>query len=214
MSNRETLERDAAGNVVKMQRFDAKGNLTYTHVTEWEGGRIARKTSYDPAGNQTASFAYAYDARGNNTEGTWFGFDRGVLMRAEFVYDDQDRLIEKTHFGTGSVATNKTYQTFDAAGRLAVSKYYEAWPDCAPVYTFYKYDESGFTVKSTTEDEDHRVLHYEVMTPNELHKVAEYTSFDGEGKPVYTYKYYYDKDGNKIRTERYDGEGNLVSTQL
>ena len=68
-------------------------------------------------------------------------------------------------------------------------------------------------MKSSTEDETHHILHYELLTPNEFHKVAEYTSYDGDGKPVYTYRYYYDKDGNKLKAERYDGEGNLVSTE-
>ena len=211
--NRERLERDSDGNITKMYRYNAKGELTYTHVSDWEDGRIIRKTSYDSNGNMTASFPYVYDDRGNNTEGTWFVFNKGVLMKAEFVYDDKDQMIERIHFGTESIATNKTFQTFDEKGRLAISKYYEAWPDCAPVYTYYEYDDTGFTLKSTTEDENHHILHYEVLTPNEFNKVAEYTSYDGDGKPVYTYRYYYDEDGNKIKAERYDGEGNLVSTE-
>ena len=212
--NRERVERDADGNITKLYRYDAKGELTYTHVSDWEDGRIIRKTSYDSSGNMTASFPYVYDHRGNNTEGTWFVYNKGVLMKAEFVYDDKDQMIERTHFGTESIATNKTFQTFDEKGRLAVSKYYEAWPDCAPVYTYCEYDDTGFKLKSITEDENHHILHYELLTPNEFNKVAEYTSYDGDGKPVYTYKYYYDEDGNTTKRERYAGEGNLVSTEF
>ena len=37
----------------------------------------------------------------------------------------------------------------------------------------------------------------------------EYTSYNAEGKPDYTYKYIYDENGKKIREERYNGEGVL-----
>ncbi len=214
MANKDVVEKDKDGNVIRMQRFDAEGKLLFTHESEWKDGRIVKKTSYDKDGNMTASYDYAYDERGNNTEGTWFVFNRGELMKAEFRYDEKDRLVEITHLGKGSVATNKTYQKFDDQGRLISSEYYGAWPDCAPVFTLSEYDENGFNVKSTTEDENHNVLHYEILTPNEFGKVAEYTSFDGEGKAQYTIRYCYDENGNRIKTERYDGDGKLYSTSI
>ena len=36
MSNREKIERDASGNITKIIRYDAKGNLMFTHVSDWE----------------------------------------------------------------------------------------------------------------------------------------------------------------------------------
>ena len=214
MSNRETIERDPAGNITRMVRYDANGDLMFTHVTDWENGRIVRKTSFDSAGIRTASFDYAYDERGNNTEGTWFVYNRGILMKAAFVYDDKDQVIEKTHFGTGSIASNKTFMKYDDAGRLVYSEYYEALPDCAPVYTYYEYNEDGIATRQTTKDAQHRILHYEVFTPGEFGKISGYTSYDGDGKPVYTYKYYFDEQGKKIKEERYDGSGRLVSSSL
>ena len=214
MANKDVVEKDINGNVVKMQRSDAEGNLIFTHETEWKDGRIAKKTSYDAKGNMTASYDYAYDERGNNTEGTWFVFNKGELMKAEFKYNDKDQLVEITHLGKGSIATNKTFQCFNDEGRVICSEYFEAWPDCAPVFTYSEYDKNGFTVKTRTEDENHKVLHYEVLTPNEFGKVAEYTSYDGENVPQYTIKYYYDENGNKVKTERYDGAGKLYSTSV
>ncbi len=214
MANKDVVEKDKNGNVIKMQRFDAEGKLVFTHETEWKDGRIVKKTSYDKDGNMTASYDYAYDKRGNNTEGSWFVFNNGELMKAEFKYDEKDRPIEVTHLGKGSIATNKTYQTFDDKGRIIVSEYYGAWPDCAPVFTYNEYDESGFNTKSRTEDENHDLLHYEIMTPGKSGKVAEYTSYDKDGKAQYTIKYYYDEKGNRTKTERYDGEGKLYSTSI
>ncbi len=214
MANKDVVEKDRDGNVVRMQRFDAEGKIIFTHVTEWKDGRIAKKSSFDANEKMTASYDYAYDERGNNTEGSWFVFNKGELMKAVFKYDEKDRPIEVTHLGKGSIVTNKTYQSFDEKGRLIVSEYYGAWPDCAPVFTYYEYDENGFNVKSRTEDENHSLLHYEILTPNELGKVAEYTSYDGDGKPVYTIRYYYDENGKRIKTERYDGEGKLQSTSI
>lgn len=212
MSNRELTERDGDGNITKMERYDAEGNLIFTHTSQWQDGRIIRKSSYDRQGNLTACFDYAYDERGNNTEGTWFVYNNGILMKAEFVYDENDRMIERTHLGTGNIATNKTYQQFNEEGQLIRSVYYGAWPDCAPVYTDYEYDENGFNVRTTTRDENQQIQHYEILTPNQFGKVAEYTSYDGEDKPVYTIRYHYDDQGNRIKQERYDGEGNLVSS--
>ena len=214
MANRDIIEKDGNGNVIRMERYDTEDKLMFIHESEWKEGRIIKKTSYDKEGNMTASYDYVYDERGNNTEGTWFIFNRGELMKAVFKYDDKNRLIEKTHLGKGSIATNKTYQTFDGKGRLICSKYYEAWPDCAPVFTVNEYDENGFNVKSQTEDENHNVLHYEVSIPNDLGKVAEYTSFDGKGKALYSIKYYYDEKGNRIKMERYDENGDLYSTEV
>ncbi len=214
MSKRESIERDADGNVTKMIRYDAKGDLLFTHETVWENGRIVRKTSYRPDGSITASFDYAYDERGNNTEGSWFVYNNGTLMKAAFVYDENGLMTEKTHFGTGSIATNKTFMKYREDGKLVLSEYYEVWPDSAPVYTIYEYNEDGFPTRQTTEDAQHNVLYYEVFKPNELGKVAEYTNYGADGKPVYTYKYYYGPDGSTVKTERYDGEGKLVSTSL
>ena len=213
MSNREITERDANGNVTKLTCLDAKGSPIYTHVSDWEDGRLMRKTSYGPGGLKTASFEYAYDERGNNTEGTWFSYSNGVLMKASFVYDENDRVIEKTHHGAGTVATNKTFLTYREDGKLACSEYYGVWPDSAPVYTVREYDENGFCVKSTTEDAQHRVLHYDIYTPAENGKVAEYTNFDADGKQVYRIVYYYDAEGNTVKTERYDADNNLYSVK-
>ena len=214
MSNREVTERDADGNVTRLECYNAKDKLIYTHLSEWKDGRLVRKTSLDAGGAVTGSYDYAYDERGNNTEGTWFGYSDGVLMKAEFVYDDAGRVIEKTHIGKGTVATNKTFMTYDEEGRLVCSEYYGVWPDMAPVFTYREYDASGFVVRSVTEDAQHQLLHYELFRPNHFGKVAEYTSYDAQEKPVYTYKYYFDEEGNKTKTERYDGEGRLVMTSF
>ena len=214
MANKDIVEKDKDGNVTKMQRFDADGNLLFTHESEWKDGRIVKKSSYDKTGIMTASYDYAYDEKGNNTEGSWFVFNGGELMKAEFRYDDEGRLTEITHLGKGSVVTNKTYQSFDDQGRVVCSEYYEAWPDCAPVFTYNEYDENGFNVKSRTEDKNRNVLHYEISTPNEFGKVAEYTSYDGDGKAQYTIRYCYDENGNRTKTERYDKDGKLYSTSV
>ncbi len=212
MSGKNVVERDGDGNVIKEMRYDDKGELIFTHENEWKDGRIVRKTSYDGRGNKTASFEYAYDERGNNTEGTWFVFNDGTLMKAAFVYDGENRVIEKTHFGAGSIAANKTFNSYDEEGRLAVSKYFEVWPDSMPVYTVNEYGEDGLLLESRTEDENRNLLHCERYTYNSFGKISEYTSYDAKGKAIYSYRYYFDEEGNRTRSERYDGEGNLVST--
>ena len=100
----------------------------------------------------------------------------------------------------------------DGEGRLAVSKYFEVWPDSMPVYTVNEYGEDGLLLESRTEDENRDLLHCERYTYNSFGKISEYTSYDANGKALYSYRYYFDEEGNRTRSERYDGEGNLVST--
>ena len=213
MDNRIITECDSEGNIIRENRYDADGNLMYSHISDWQNGRIVRKSSYDGEGNLTASFDYAYDERGNNTEGTWFLSKNGILMKAEFIYDENDRVIEKTHFGSGSLATNKTYNSYDEEGRLVTVKYYGSWPDGEVTYTSREYDDNGFLVKSTTSDGNGNLLNYELYTPNQFGKIDEYTHYDEHDNPVYRIRYHYDEEGNRIMTERYDGEGKLVSQQ-
>lgn len=212
LSDQEYAELDADGNVVKYYRYDAYGKLSYVHETVWEKGRIVKKTSYDGSGNLTASFPYTYDERGNMTTGTWFVYNRGELMLAEYVYDEQDRQIEVTRWGTDSVATNKTFITYNEAGLEFCREYHETWPDSAPVFTYNEYDVTGRVVKTWAEDENREMLWYELYTWTGFGKIDEYTNYDPEGNPNYTYKYYYDENGARTKTERYDGEGNLEST--
>ncbi len=212
MANQDIVERDAAGNVTKQCRYDAKGKLIFTHVSQWENGRLIRKTAYDASGVEIGSFPYEYDERGNNTAAAWFSYKNGRLMRTESVYNDKDQVVEHTRFGAGSVATNKTFREYDDKGRLSHSEYYGAWPDCSPVHTYYFYDETGFKVKERAEDASHQLMHYTIFKPAGSGKIAEYTNYNAEGRPIYTYRFVYDAAGNKIREERYDSEGKLEQT--
>ena len=212
LSDQEFAELDADGNIVKLYRYDSGGKLTYMHETVWEKGRVLSKTSYDGSGNLTASFPYTYDERGNMTTGTWYVYNQGELMLAEYAYDDQDRQVEITHWGTDRVATNKTFVTYNDAGLETCREYYEVWPDSAPLYTCNEYDDGGRKVRTWTEDENHALICYELYTWNDIGKISEYTNYDPEGNVNYTIKYDYDEKGSRTKTERYDAEGNLEST--
>ena len=212
LSDQEYAELDADGNIVKLYRYDAYGKLTFVHETVWEKGRVISKTSYDGSGNLTASFPYTYDERGNMTTGTWYVYNQGELMLAEYAYDELDRKVEVTRWGTDSVATNKTFITYNDAGLEACEEYYGAWPDSAPTFTYYEYDEAGKKVQARAEDGNHALVWFELYTWNDFGKIAEYTNFGPEGNANYTIKYTYDENGNRTKTERFDGEGNLEST--
>ena len=213
MANKIVMEKDADGNVIKEHSYDPKGNLIYTHINEWKNGRIVRKDSYDSNGNKTASFPYEYDENGNNISGTWFNFKNGILMKTRRVFNKMNQVIEQINEGKGTIATNRSIRTYDEKGRLIIDEYYGSWPDMAPVYTINEYDDTDFMTKSTTEDSSHNVVHYSIYKKNEFNKVAEYTDYSAEGKPNYTIKYYFDKLGNRIKSEHYDGKGNLLTTE-
>ena len=61
-------------------------------------------------------------------------------------------------------------------------------------------------------DENHKLQHYEVYSSNGSGKIGGYTSYDADGKALYSYKYYFDAEGNRTKSERYDGSGKLVQT--
>ena len=46
-------------------------------------------------------------------------------MKAAFVYDDENWVIEKTHFGAGSIAANKTFNNYDEEGNRTRSERYD-----------------------------------------------------------------------------------------
>lgn len=213
MGNQTIIERDNNGNIIKECRYDGENNLLYYHISDWKDGKLTHKSSYDSEGRLTGSFDYAYDEKGNNTEGTWFLSKNGVLMKAEFVYDEDGQVIEKTHYGQGSLATNKTFNTYDEEGKLIFVKYYGIWPDGEVTLTTREYDQEGNLIKSTTKDEVGQILNYEIYISNQFGKFDEYTHYNGDGSILYTIKYYYNDEGNRVKTERYDSEGKLVSTQ-
>lgn len=212
MAANEVIERDNQGNIITTRRYDKDGNLVYTHVNEWEDGRMVRKTAYDKDGREIGSYPYEYDEKGNCVAGCWWQSFRGELMKTETVYDENDLAIEHTRFGKGSVATNKTFNSYDEKGRLTCEKYYGVWPDGELVYTYNEYDDNDLRIKTITKDENENTIRTTEFTYNEFGKVADYSDYDGEGKLMATYKYFYDENGVRQRLERYDGEGNLVQS--
>ena len=210
----DVVETDENGHITKLYHYDGEGNLVFTHTQTWENDRIINKKSFDKTGAQTASIDYEYDERGNNTVMSWFFWNTGTLMKVERVYDEYDRMIESTGFGTEIVSTNKTYLEYDDKDgehpkNYYKKTYYPSWPGDRYYVTTFEYNEDGLLSKATTVDKDGAVTSYEIYI-NENGKAMGYTSFNGEGKAQYTYKYVYDENGKKLREERYDGDGNLV----
>ncbi len=212
----DLVETDAEGHVVKLSHYDGDGKLIFVHTQRWENDRIVNKTSFDSKGKQTGSIDYEYDDRGNCTVMGWFFWNSGALMRVERVYDEYDRLIEDTGYGTETVSTNKAYFEYDDKDgehpkKYSKKTYYPNWVNQPNRYSVstYEYDEDGWLTKITTVNQDNELVGYDVYV-NENGKPAGYTSYDGEGKVQYSYKYFYDENGKKIREERYDSEGKLV----
>jgi hypothetical protein len=212
----DVVETDENGHITKLSHYDGEGNLIFVHTQTWENDRIVNKKSFDKNGSQTASIDYEYDERGNCTVMAWFFWNSGALMKVERVYDEYDRLIEDTGWGTENVATNKTFFEYDDKDgehpkKYSKKKYYPNWvnqPNRYSVSTF-EYDSDGLLAKITTVNQDNELVGYDVYT-NENGKPMGYTSYNADGKVNYSYKYIYDENGEKIREERYDSEGKLA----
>jgi hypothetical protein len=209
----DVVEKDENGRIVKLSHFDGDGNLVFVHTTTWDNDRIKNKSSFDKSGNQTASIDYEYDERGNNTVTSWFFWNSGTLMRSESIFDEYDRAVEITNFGTKTVSTNKTYIEYDDKDgehpkKYKKKTYYPSYPGERYNVTTYEYNADGTLDKNVTVDKDGNPVSTDIYTYKDG-LLAEYTSYDAENKPRYTYKYIYDENGKKIREERYNGEGVL-----
>ena len=202
-------EKDDAGHITKIYRYDGEGRLVFTHEQLWENDRLARKTSYNSAGEQTGSYDYKYDDNGNIIESCWYFWSNGILMKSEASYDENNRIIENTNLGSGNVSTNKTFYEYGEDGKLIKKIYHSHWPSDDPYISSYEYNEDGLLLKETR-TRNGEMCDYTVYT-YDGGKMAEYSSYDAEGKVNYTYKFTYDENGKKIREERYDSEGKLVS---
>ncbi|MBR6922205.1 MAG: hypothetical protein IKH51_08415 [Clostridia bacterium] len=212
----DVVETDENGHIVKLSHYDGEGKLIFVHQQTWENDRIVNKTSFDGKGNQTGSIDYQYDERGNCTVMAWFFWNSGALMKVERVYDEYDRLIEDTGWGTENVATNKTFFEYDDKDgehpkKYSKKKYYPNWVNQPERYsiTTFEYDEDGWMTKTTTVNQDNELVSYDVYN-NVDGKPMGYTSYNADGTVNYSYKYVYDESGKKIKEERYDGDGNLV----
>lgn len=209
----DVIETDEDGHITKLSHYDGDGKLVFVHEQTWENGRITNKKSYNAEGKLTGSIDYEYDERGNNTVMAWFFWNSGTLMKVERVYDEYDRMIESTGYGTETVSTNKTYLEYDDKDGEHPKNYYKkiyypSYPGDRYYVTTFEYDADGLILEATTVDKDGNLTSRDVYT-NANGKVQEYTSYDAEGKPKYTYKYIYDENGKKLREERYDAEGKL-----
>ena len=213
--NQDVEEKDANGHVVKLSHYNDKGDLVFVHETKWENDRIVKKTSFDGKGNQTASIDYKYDDNGNAIETSWFGWSSGVLMKAESKFDDKNREIERTQIGTGSISTNKSIMEYvefpdgvDHPNIYSKKTYYPSYPGDRYTVTTYEYNDDYKMTKATTVDQNGNLSYY-ILYTYENGKLMEYTNYGADDKPSYTYKMVYDENGNKLREDRYDGNGNL-----
>ncbi len=212
----DAVETDENGHVIKLSHFDGDGKLVFVHVQTWENDRISNKKSYDSKGQLTGSVDYEYDAHGNCTRMAWFFWNSGNLMRVERKYDEYDRLIEDTGYGTETVSTNKTFFEYDDSDgnhptNYCKKTYYPRWTgseDDRYYVSTLDYDADGRLIKITTVDQTGALSHYDVYTYADG-KLQQTTNYDPDGKPNYTYKYYYDEDGKRIREERYNADGEL-----
>ncbi|KQP26506.1 hypothetical protein ASF27_21140 [Methylobacterium sp. Leaf102] len=230
-----TFERDAAGLLLRVERFDG---FAFDFENDARGLRMA-VTLHAPGGETRPITRYAYDARGNMTEarnsygpsfryeydaaGRFFAYEDGVRTRNTYAYDEAGRVVTVTTPG-GRFDYRLAY---GADGRTTTLTYADR-PDGARRYTF---DANGRALSET--DTLGRVRRFErdalgtllaEIDPEGNRTAYAYDAFgtlsavtDPEGRRT---AYHYDEDG---RLERlidptgqtwewsYDGRGNLVS---
>lgn len=180
--------------VTKEVVYNASNTYRYTLFTDYEKGRVVRKTSplgrensyrYDAFGNLleikevgSPYKTYTYDAVGRPLTCTERGSD-GAEKTSKSVYDSKGRLLAQI-----DTRGNATKQTYDAFGRCLLTEFPTTQDEKGEVYTpkaYFTYDIQGNLASTTTTHGEATQTIY-----NALRKPIEITHADG-AKILHTY---------------------------
>ena len=140
---------------------------------------IADKIEEMEAGNFT-------DSSGNIRRMSRYDGNRNLLYYLTYTYDGQGREASVTSFDAGGTQLGHVDHVYDQAGNRIVYGYAPNRNDGHLIVTEYEYDAAGNRTKLTNHASD--------SLDSEVERSIQYT---------------YDGEGNRVREEWYDGQGNL-----
>lgn len=216
------------GNLMTKYEYNENGNVVLCEKnasikngiteTEWEYSedKLPIKSYskvYDEEGNvsfESATYEYVYDEEGNPSEYNWYGYNSdGTLV--EFAYyvwnaSDEEYKITKHIYGK-NIEDEHQYNKY---GDKILYTHKMPEEDMEITKYEYEYDENGNITKREIIYNDERQNHiYEYNKDGRLEKIYE---LDEETEKYFvTFKYEYNKYGNKIAEYYYTREGYLFS---
>jgi YD repeat-containing protein len=149
------------------------------------------------------SASASYDARGNMTYSYRYGQWTGEPQMANYKYDEQDNVIERT----------TDYHTTRYEHHYALNDKGKVLQDTYPggKHTL-KYDESGTVVESAYFTQDGRLDGKTTYSFDDKGKLIETLIYDSSGKVSSRTVATYDTAGHRTREEKYDAGGPLSAS--
>ena len=126
------------------------------------------------------------DSAGNIRRMSRYDGNRNLLYYLTYTYDGQGREASVTSFDAGGTQLGHVDHVYDQAGNRIVYGYAPNRNDGHLIVTEYEYDAAGNRTKLTNHASD--------SLDSEVDQSIQYT---------------YDGEGNRVREEWYDGQGNL-----
>ena len=201
------VEYDSQGNVLKYINYDGEGNLESYEVYGYN--EQGKKTIYEKFDSEGVRISFSYYE--NNEQGDVIkAHNASYLDTYEYIYDENDRVIEKLVRKNGEFSYRKVY-TYDAEGKVIEEKIFDEQGEIVNIVG-YIYDKNG---NLEYEDEKYNDIYgcqdtrYTYDDNNNLIEKVLYSNDDVIVSRVY--KYEYDDKGNCIKKFEYDRAGNLDS---
>jgi|GEM_PF-4888225 len=207
---------DAAGQVVKVQKFLLNGKMGYEY---YEAGQLARIEWELPDG---VIESIEYYQGGVITRVEWLNPDKSIRQTVYYTPAGEVDRIERTPAEEGRVVEHYTgkrvasIDLYDTDGNLQYRQFYN---ETGNLYRREMYQRDGRQEKVflfndsgelTSEEWFYRtgkrtVSYYQ---HNDIAKKEYYSAADQLEKTCF-----FDKQGNMIRCDRYDADGNVIQTE-
>ena len=200
---------DSDGKLLKMNGYDENGMLLYYHIYTYRGdGKQESVTCYDASGNRTSSVLLEYDDQGRCTVGFSMEGATGAVGRVEYVYDEASNIIEERHYSPGGELKNYIICEYNGQRQRIRRERYEGTQRTEIRY--YHYDAEGQLEREDTCDANDVLRSYMIYIRDEAGRITEYQNYGGDGTLSWRMVCTFDQDGDPIREEYFDGEGNLT----
>lgn len=180
-----------------------------------ENGDVERRIG-NPDSRYELCAEYRYDSLRNLVEECWFDASGELFSKQAYNYNPNRMLTSTLFYTTPEVAEIELVNLYDDSGRLVEQVSYSAYgSDSACVVRRHVYTygtKEGYSTKSCAIYDDCGTLEEkESYTYDSVGNVIEYTEFDCDDLPVWTYAYTYDSSGNIVEEREYDADKALCT---
>lgn len=200
---------DSDGKLLKMNGYDENGMLLYYHIYIYRAdGKWESVTCYDASGSQTSSVLLEYDDQGRCTVGFSMEGATGAVARIENVYDEAGNIVEEHHYSPDGELTHSFICEYNGQRQRIRRERYKG-TQCTEI-RHYHYDAQGQLEREDTCDANGSLRSYMIYIRDEAGRIAEYQNYGGDGTLSWRMVCTFNQDGDPIKEEYFDGDGNLT----